>query len=131
MYHINMSQVRVLPLFLGFFSIQSPIKTPNINTYPATTKPNTADKSRLCPYNSIRKIDMAKCHIWSPCKVVVQAKHVFIIDLKDGSKLKSTKMHLSPGTCNMQDYKTECKITLLCSTSITLFLCNIVINFKS
>ena len=50
---------------------------------------------------------MAKCHIQSPCKAV-EAKHVLIIDLKDGTKLKSRKMHFSQMTCNMQDLKPEC-----------------------
>lgn len=56
----------MLPLFLGLRSTQSPIKAPNKSTDPATTSPKMAVNSRLCPYSSIRKTEMAKCHMRSP-----------------------------------------------------------------
>lgn len=55
-----------VPLFLGLRSTQSPIMAPRSSTEPATTKPNTAVSSRFRPYSSIRKTEIAKCHIRSP-----------------------------------------------------------------
>lgn len=57
------------PLFLGLRSTQSPIKAPSRSTDPATTNPNTAVNSKLRPYSSIRKTEIAKCHMRSPCLI--------------------------------------------------------------
>lgn len=57
---------KTIPL-ISWFPI-NPITNydPNINTDPATTKPNTAVRRRLCSYNSIMNTDMAKYHAGLP-----------------------------------------------------------------
>lgn len=56
------------PFILGFLSIQS--LKPNINTDPATTKPNTAISGRWYPHDSARNKDMAKVPYVVSCKAV-------------------------------------------------------------
>lgn len=56
------------PLSRAFLSTQSPMMAPSNSTDPATTRPYTAVRSKLFPYNSTRNTATAKFHMRSPCR---------------------------------------------------------------
>lgn len=68
----NRAWGELLPLSRAFLSTQSPMMAPSSSTDPATTKPYTAVRSKLFPYNSTRNTATAKFHMRSPCRTKQQ-----------------------------------------------------------